>query len=222
MFVKRLQSLLPMLLGVVLAWPAPLSPTTSKGAEWKGLFDGKKLGRWEVVGNFDFINHGKVEVKDGNLVLGKGRPGTGVRWTDKFPKFDYEIELEAMRVEGDDFFCTMTFPVGNSALSLVVGGWGGPVTGLSCIDGEPAVENETCQYLEFEKGRWYKIRLRVTRSKVEAWIDKKKTVDFKTKDRKLSIWFEPESMLPLGIATWNTTGALRNIRLRKIGAANKN
>ena len=166
---------------------------------------------------FDFINHGKVDVKDGTLVLGRGRPGTAVRYTGKFPKMDYEISLDAMRVEGEDFFCGMTFPVGDAALTLIIGGWRGPVVGLSCIDGEPAVENETCDYREFKKKQWYHIRLRVRRERIRAWIDKEMVVDLETKGRKFTIWFEPETALPLGIATWDTSGALRNIRVRQIG-----
>ena len=204
-----------LLIGLGLAC---CSPAAAGQRRWKSLFDGKKLGRWQVVGKFDFINHGKVEVKDGTLLLGMGRPGTGVRYRGKLPKIDYEIALEAMRVEGNDFFCCVTFPVADSALSLVVGGWRGPVVGLSLIDGEPAVENETCLYKKFKMKRWYKIRVRVSRAKVEAWIDKEKVVDFKTKDRKLSIYFEREAALPLGLATWKTTGALRNIRVRTLQA----
>ena len=185
-------------------------------AEERSLFDGKTLGEWKVVDNFDFRNHGKVEVRDGAIVLEKGKPGTAVRFSGKLPKTDYEISLEAMRVDGDDFFCGMTFAVGEKWLSLIVGGWGGQVVGLSCIDGEPAAENETCNYKEFNTKQWYKIRLRVTPEKVEAWIDKEKLVDLVTKDRKLTIWFEPESVTPLGIATWRTTGALRNIRITKL------
>ena len=166
-----------LLIGLGLAC---CSPAAAGQRRWKSLFDGKKLGRWQVVGKFDFINHGKVEVKDGTLLLGMGRPGTGVRYRGKLPKIDYEIALEAMRVEGNDFFCCVTFPVADSALSLVVGGWRGPVVGLSLIDGEPAVENETCLYKKFKMKRWYKIRVRVSRAKVEAWIDKEKVVDFKT------------------------------------------
>jgi hypothetical protein len=214
---------------VVLA--AVLCAPPAAACPWESLFDGKKLGRWEVVQKFDFIHHGKVEVKDATLVLGIGRPGTAVRYQGKFPRIDYEISLEAMRVEGDDFFCCLTFPVGlpsqqqdrdaaagGPALSLVVGGWGGTVVGLSLIDGEPAAENQTCSFHEFRKKQWYNIRVRVTRSKVEAWIGKEKVVDFQTKDHRLSIYFEPESALPLGIATWRTTGAVRNIRVRRLGA----
>jgi len=190
-----------------------LLPLPAVGEESVSLFDGQTLGNWTIDDQFDFINHGKVEVKDGRLVIGKGQPGSCVRWTGKFPKVDYEISLDAMRVDGEDFFCGMTFPVGESPCTLIVGGWGGPIVGLSCIDGEPAAENETCVYKEFDNGKWYRIRLRVTNQKIEAWIDKEKVVDFLIKDRKLSIWFEEESVMPLGIATWRTTGALKNVRL---------
>ena len=188
--------------------------------EWKPLFDGKQLGRWEVVGKFDFRNHGEVEVADGRMVLRAGNPGTAVRLKGDFPKNDYEVELEAMRVDGEDFFCGMTFPVGDDALTLILGGWGGQVTGLSCLDGEPAAENITVGFREFENGRWYAVRLRVTRQKVEAWVDKDKIVDCDLEDRELSIWFEPETVLPLSIVTWRTTGAVRNIRLREFGEKN--
>jgi hypothetical protein len=213
MLASKASSLLSVVLGFACCcW----SPAAQR--QWKSLFDGKKLGRWQVVEEFDFINHGKVEVHDGRLVLGMGRPGTAVRFEGKVPKLNYEISLEAMRAQGDDFFCCVTFPVGNAALSLVVGGWGGSVVGLSLIDDEPAVENETCLYKKFNQNQWYKIRIRVTRSKVVAWIDNKKVVDFQTTHRKLTIYFEPQSALPLGIATWRTTGALRNIRLRRLDA----
>ena len=52
---------------------------------------------------------------------------------------DYEVTLEGKRVAGDDFFCTTTFPVGESFCSFVVGGWHGTVVGLSSIDGMDAV-----------------------------------------------------------------------------------
>ena len=186
-------------------------------AEEKSLFDGKSLGEWKVVENFDFRNHGKVEVRDGTIVLEKGKPGTAVRFAGKMPKSDYEISLEAMRVDGDDFFCGMTFPVGDAWLSLIVGGWGGRVVGLSCLDDEPAVDNETCQHKEFKNKQWYKIRLRVTKDKVQAWIDGERLVDIDTKDRKLSIWFEQECVTPLGIATWRTSAALKNLKLTTFG-----
>jgi len=220
---RKVATALALLLSITMVARAA-EPSGSKQEEaapeedekWQSLFDGKALGKWKVIDEFDFSRHGEVHVREGRLVIEKGSPASGVRWTGPFPKIDYEVAFEAMRVEGDDFFCGLTFHVGKAPLSLIVGGWRGPVVGLSCIDGEPAVENETCVYREFQKKRWYKIRLRVTEAKVEAWIDKEQVVDFTVGDHKLTIYFEPETMLPLGIATWETTGALRNIRVRKI------
>ena len=56
---------------------------------------------------------------------------------------------------------------------------------------------------------------RVTRDQVEAWVDQEQIVDVSLKDRKLSIWWEQEPVRPFGIATWNTAGALRKIRLKQ-------
>ncbi|NQT16349.1 MAG: DUF1080 domain-containing protein [Planctomycetes bacterium] len=213
-------------LGVVLfvaalaegASPAdpPAKEAGPKGQKWQSLFDGKKLGKWKVIEEFDFSRHGKVHVREGQLVLEAGKPATGVKWTGPFPKIDYEVTFEAMRVEGEDFFCGMTFPVGKSALTLVLGGWGGSVVGLSSIDGEPAVENETCLYCEFDQRRWYSVRLRVTGPRIEVWAGKEKWIDLTTEDRKFTIYWEMEPALPFGVATWHTTGALRNIRVRPI------
>ena len=185
---------------------------------WESLFDGKTLGKWKVIDEFDFKEHGKVHVKEGRIVLGMGKPASGVKWTGEFPKMDYEVTLQGMRFEGGDFFCGMTFPVDDTALTLVLGGWGGSIVGLSSIDGEPAVENETCCFKEFQQDRWYRIRLRVTGKKIEAWIDKEKVVDLPSEHRKFTIYWEMEPALPFGIATWRTGGALRDIRVRCLKA----
>ena len=227
-------------LGVVLLAPAvavaeQTAKAVAKAAEdpearskSRSLFDGKRLGKWEVVTAFDFKKHGKVEVKDGKLLLASGRPATGVKWTGQFPRMNYELSLDAMRTGGGDFFCGMTFPVGESPLTLIIGGWGGGTTGLSSIDGEPAVENETAGYRRFKLNHWYHIRLRVTPERVEAWIDDKedkkkegsredkKIVDFPYGGRKLSIYWEMEPCLPFGICTWNTSAALRNMRVSPV------
>lgn len=180
------------------------------------LFDGETLGGWRVADQFDFAKHGPVRVEKGEIVLGKGRPATGIVWRGEPPRVDYELSLEAKRVEGDDFFCGLTLPIGTSYVSLILGGWGGGVTGLSNIDGLSAVENETTGATEFVQNRWYKVRVRVTKSRIQAWLDKESIVDVETKDHKFSIWFEQEPMRPLGIATWNTQGALRNIHLERL------
>jgi hypothetical protein len=141
---------------------------------------------------------------------------TGITATRKVPRSNYEVSLEAMRVLGSDFFCGLTFPVRESPCTLIVGGWGGGVCGLSSIDGQDAAENEVISYREFEMNRWYRIRLRVTDQKIEAWIDDEQIIDFKTEGRRISIRSEVELSKPFGITSWQTTAALRDIRIRSL------
>jgi hypothetical protein len=175
------------------------------------LFDGKTLGGWKET---KFFAEGTVEVSDGQLILGMADGLAGVTWTRDFPKVNYEISLDAMRVEGDDFFCGLTFPYKDSFCSFIVGGWGGTVVGLSSVDGYDASDNTTSKFAEFEKGKWYHIRVRATDAKIETWIDKKKYVDLETRDRKLSVRVDIEFAKPLGLSSWSTKAALRNIEYR--------
>jgi hypothetical protein len=174
------------------------------------------LKGWRLPDKFDFETHGKVSVRDGEIHLEQGSPATGISYTEKTPRDNYEVSLEAKRVAGNDFFCGLTFPVADEFCTLIVGGWGGGVVGLSNVDGMSAVENETTSFSQFEKDRWYKIRVRVSDERIQAWLDDEEIIDLKRKDRKFSIWWEQEPVRPLGIATWNTSAALRKITLRPL------
>lgn len=186
---------------------------------WTKLFDGKTLDDWKP--SFKEFT-GKVEVKDGAIVLHKGMKMTGVTYAGKdFPKSDYEVVLEGKRVEGKDFFCTTTFPVGEGFCSLVVGGWGGMLTGISNINGADASENETTSSMEFKDNTWYKVRIRVTEKKVEAWIGEEKVADVERKGRKFTTRIECEDCQPFGLATYDTVGAIRDIKVRKLTDAEK-
>ena len=132
------------------------------------LFNGNNLDNWEIT---QFGPQGPVYVSDGKIVLNYGDGCTGVTWTKEFPKVNYQITLEARKTSGNDFFCGMTFPVNEEYCSLIVGGWGGPVVGLSCIDGKDASDNETKILKRFDKDVWYKIKLTVTEDYITAWID---------------------------------------------------
>lgn len=177
------------------------------------IFKGKNLDGWEIT---NFGPQGPVDVSGGKIYLGMGDGCTGITYKNDFPETGYEVTLEAMRVEGNDFFCGMTFPSGKDPCTLIVGGWGGTTVGLSSINGKDASENETTRYMNFEKNRWYAIKLRVTTGKIEAWIDDEKVVDFTIDGKKLSVRPEVELSRPFGIASWRTTAALRNIRVQKI------
>ena len=201
-----------------LASDGKAKPVVDRPGEdgWIRLFDGKSLKNWEVLKEFDFASHGKVRVADKAIVLEQGYPATGIKWRGDFPKIEYEVALEARRTDGSDFFCGLTFPVGDKSLTLVCGGWGGQVTGLSCIDGESAIENDTCTFHEYEQKRWYRIRVVVRKDRIDAWLDDEQIVDLPLKARELSLRWEMEPAEPFGICTWNTAGELRNLRFRSI------
>jgi len=182
------------------------------------IFDGKSLAGWKVA---KFGGDGKVWVKDGVVHLGMGDGCTGMTWTGPILREDYEVSLKAKRVEGNDFFCGLTFPVGKDPVSLVLGGWGGDLVGLSCIDGYDAAENVTTSVMAFKKNRWYDIRAKVTGKRIQCFVDDKEIVNVERENRKFSVRWEVEQNVPLGIATWKTHGAMRNIRLRKLIDAEK-
>jgi len=185
-----------------------------EGEGWVSFFDGKTLTGWRET---DFAGHGAVELESGLIVLNTGDPLTGINWTNRLPNTNYEVALDAMRVTGSDFFCGLTVPVGDSFCTFIVGGWGGSLVGISSLDGQDASENETTKFFNAEQGKWYRIRLRVTPSRLEAWIDKQKFVNVDTTDMKISMRAgDIESSKPFGIASYQTTAALREIRLRRV------
>lgn len=205
--------ILILCLVTVLALPNVVSAQAFT-TEWTPLFDGKTLGNWQST---KFGGEGAVKVENGQLVLEAGATLTGVTWSgSELPKTNYEIALQAKRVQGRDFFAGITFPVADSFCSLILGGWGGTVIGLSSINTEDASQNETSQSMEFEMGRWYNVRIRVTAAKIEVWLDERQIINQDLKGNRITIRMEMEPSTPLGIATWKTTGALRDIRLRQL------
>ena len=199
------------------AQPAATQPAADAG--WQSLFDGKTLKNWKST---DFGAQGEVKVENGELILTHGDSLTGVTWQGPLPAtMNYEIELDGKRVDGNDFFCGLTFPVNDKCASLICGGWGGSVCGISSLDENDAANNETTKIHKFENGTWYHIRLRVVPDKIMAWIDDEQIVDVDTKGKRISVRAEVEASQPLGIATYQTTGALKNIRLRKLKPGEK-
>lgn len=193
--------------------PKPCSTVLPEGVRERILFDGKTLTGWKVT---KFGGEGPVVAADGVLDLGFGTFMTGVTYDGKkeIPTSNYELSLEAKRADGTDFFCGLTVPYKDSHFSLIVGGWGGGVTGISSIDGLDASENDTTRYIPYKKGVWYCIRLKVTDDLVEVWIDNEKTIAFKVDEEKFSTRIEVDLSKPLGICSFDTQAHLRNIRLR--------
>jgi len=183
--------------------------------QWQPLFDGKSLDGWKVT---DFGGEGEVHVQDGAIVMKMGQPLTGITYArgEKLPTDNYEVSLLAMKRKGDDFFCALTFPVGDSHASFVVGGWAGTVVGLSSIDGLDASENETTQYEKLDPNKWHAIRIRVADGKINCWLNDKEMVDVEREGKRINTRIEVDPSKPLGICCYNTESGLKDVKLRRL------
>ena len=190
------------------------APALAQSAAWQSLFDGKTLAGWKQT---PFTKGGQPAVENGAIQLVPGEPMTGITRTGDFPKINYELRFEAMRLKGNDFFASVTFPVADSFATLVTGGWGGDIVGVSSIDGWDASDNETRSYFTFENGRWYKFRLQVTAERIRAWIDDQPVVNVGIAGRAISLRpGEIDRSTPLGFASYRTGGAVRSIEYRPL------
>ncbi len=168
----------------------------------------------------DFYKAGEVKVEDGLIIMSKSVSMSGITSTRQdLPTTNYELSYEAMRLAGGDFFAAATFPVGNSYITLVNGGWGGGVTGLSGRDGMDASENETTRSFRYQDKTWYRFRVRVTDKMIRCLIDDKEIVAVDHRDQRVATRIETRRNQPLGFATWESTGALRHIEIRPLTAA---
>jgi hypothetical protein len=194
--------------------PASAQAAPKKGDGGKSLFDGKALGAWKSV---DFGGEGAVKVEGGAIKVDAGATCSGVQWTGEAPpRTNYEFTVEAMKVDGSDFFLGIIFPVGKDTCSFVAGGWGGGVTGLSSVDHMNASENETASDQNYVKDKWYTFRLIVTPAKIEVWWDAKQVVNLELANRQISVHPAVESAAPLGLVNYQTASLFRNIRLKNL------
>ena len=183
--------------------------------EWKSLFDGKTLAGWKIV---RYGGEGEPYVQDGALVLPMATTGlmTGVCWVgDSLPVNNYVVYYEARLIAGNDIFAALTFPYKDTYASLIFGGWGGIVNGLSSVNGYDASENETTQHFSYREKQWYPVQLRVTTDSIRAFVGSQQVVDLATSGKKIHLRNES---LATGFTLWTylTTGEIRNLRIKRI------
>ncbi len=198
--------------------PAASKPPSPDAPGWKSLFDGKSLKGWEIT---DYAGHSTVEVKDGAIVAGLGEMLTGIHLTatNDLPRMNYELLFEGAKVQGSDFWCGLTFPVGTNCCTLVLGGWGGAVVGISSINHQDASDNETTKFMRFDNNKPYKVAVRVTDKKIEAWLDEEQIVDLELEGRRISMRFgDIEMSQPLGLSNYQTEARWKTIQVRRLDA----
>lgn len=170
----------------------------------------------DLKDQWEQVSGGIVEYEE-ELTIGWGEALTNVRWKGEAPNAPFELELKAKRVNGSDIFCAVTFPARglDECVTLVVGGWGGSLVGISSIEGKDSSENETRAFHPFETEVWYQIRLVRDGEKIMVWIDGEKLVDVDTTGKTLSLRQGGiEECAPFGLATWQTTAQIKDIRWR--------
>jgi hypothetical protein len=180
----------------------------AKKSKWKKLIEADSLKGWEVT---NFGGEGTVELEDGVVKFGYGDPLTGITLQRKdFPKENFEIRWKAMRVDGSDFFAGVTFPVGDEHCSLICGGWGGGLVGLSSINGNDASENETTSFRQFKNKQWYDFRVQVNKTHVTAWIDQDEVLKVEREKGKFGLRAEVLKSRPLGYCVFQSLVELKD------------
>ncbi len=181
------------------------------------LFDGKSTTGWKQT---KFGGEGEFLLEENTLVLEMGQVLSGINYVGQeslplndVPRENYELRIRAKRIDGNDMFCGVTFPVGDAYCSLIVGGWGGMTVGLSSVDEKDAARNETRTVHRFETNQWYDVRVKVSAEKIECWIDDQQVVDQLRAGHQFSIRQDVRLSEPLGVFCFQTTSAYEKIQL---------
>lgn len=189
-------------------------------AEPLELFNGKDLSGWKNA--FSASGGGAVRaLSNGVVECGMGDPLSGLVYTNKPPTMNYELSLEGMRVEGSDFFIALTIPVVTNYCTVVIGGWGGSLCGISSVDYLDASENQWSEGRNLANDRWYRLRVRVTPGVLQVFLNDDlyaARVEYGESSR-LSLRFgDIDKTKPLGLATYCTRALWRDFKLTPITA----
>jgi len=192
----------------------------SAQAETRALFNGKDLSGWKRA---DIFGNGNVAaLSNGVVSCGIGKPLSGIVFTNKFPTMSYEVKLEALRKEGSDFFVALTLPVESNACTVVIGGWGGGLCGISSIDYMDAAENGHSSGVALTNNLWYTLRVRVTPGLLEVTLNDTlytaKVPFEKSSCFSLRAGSDIDKCLPFGLATYETHALWRNLTVETVGS----
>jgi hypothetical protein len=178
--------------------------------EWTTLFDGTNLSKWQAG---VYGDSSELELSTDGAIIPQGVPLSGITYLGEPPAGSYQLEVQATRVYGADFFLGITFPVRDEHLTLVLGGWGGGLCGLSCIDGADASENATRTYRDFPNGKRQTVLIEVTAERVRAFANGERLVDTSIVGKQLGLRAEVTPSKPLGVASFATRTVLHSVKV---------
>ena len=196
---------------------ALLTASTSGAAEPVQLVNGRDLTGWKTA---DLFEGGKVAVlPDGAVECDFGNPMTGIAYTNTPPRMNYELSLQAVRVQGSDFFVALTLPIETNYCTIIIGGWGGGLCGISSVDYLDASENQWSENITLENERWYTLRVRVTPGVLQVFLDETlytARVEGPPSRFSLRSGSDIDKTGPLGLATYRTKARWRHFTLTPI------
>ncbi len=196
------------------------APTETNKKPQPPLTPKSNLEPWSEV--LAFAGSGQVFAKNGILTLGQGEALSGVTFALSdhtaypFPLVDYEITLKARRTRGSDIFCALTFPYKdlNTCATLIVGGWGGGLVGISSISELDASENETTAFVKFKNDQWYDIKLTVKDDYLMTHIDGAIVINYPLNKKPLSLRpGDIDSCAPLGLASFASNAEIKDMKI---------
>jgi tetratricopeptide (TPR) repeat protein len=143
------------------------------------------------------------------------------------PLGSYELQVKFVRVTGRESV-DIILPVGSAGVAAVLSGWGGSVSGLTCVNGRPAADNETkVSPGQLENGREYTAGIQVKIARDQAVI----AVDLN--GRPYIRWSGPHAVLSvdggkrlpdpkaLGVGGTAAEIVFRSVRLRMLSGEAK-
>jgi len=161
----------------------------------------------------DFGAEDAVAIEPTGVRLEPGAPLSGVTFTGPLPTPPYTLAVEFTKRYGSDFPLAVTFPVAGSHLSLVLGGWGGTVCGLSSLDGLDAARNATRFVHAFPAGVRTVVELDVEAERVAVRLDGVQVLDASLAGHAVGVRAELEPCKPLGLAAFATATTIHRFRV---------
>lgn len=171
---------------------------------WGQLIWNRSFEQPTGKGNGDWARRGNEIRQTGtgaDVVKTFGKPG----WSH------YEITLDAKKLSGNEGFLILFYARNATHFCwLNLGGWGNSQDGIQQARGQRNPLALVMQpTIHVKEGHWYHIRLRCDGPEIQSWVDGKKCVNYRIQSPSA---FKGK----IGIGTWQTQAAFKNITVRSL------